>query len=248
MKIVVVVNAVPAERVSVTAGKLDFGEAAMLGPASRAALYLALAVSDEVTVLATGELAAAEDALREALAYGAQRAILIAASDQRGATDYAARAAAVKSALEQVESDLIICAAGSHTLARGSYAPTGPLLAGMLGRPYIGGVESLARAGDLEVTAREGDELLTYAVPGGTQVVLGVSNPAPAAHELPWFGGFVNAYHGGEVERVAAAGEGKLTLSQIGPAPKRESHELLTDPPAESAAVLVESLRTRSLI
>lgn len=249
MKIAVIINPIPAEGVSITAGKLDFGDATRLGPASRSALYLALKASDDVTAVATGELPAAEDALREALSYGTKQAILIPMPGTIGATDYTARAAVVNAAVEQLRPDLIICAAGSYALAPGSYAPTAPLLAGLLGYAYVGGVEAIRNDGGLQVVAREGAELVTYAVPEGTPLVLGVSNPDLAAHELPWSGDVINAYRQGEVTAIQAEiGDNKLTLSQLAPSPKREGREILTDPAEESAAVLVESLRGRSLI
>lgn len=243
MKTIVIVNAVPLEGVKVTAGKLDFGEGSRLAPASRAALVLALSFSDDVIALS---IAGDEDAMYEALAYGAKRAVRIA-SDAR-ATDAAANANLLAAALDQMGDATLLF--GEDELAPGTLDPTGAYLAGLKQWQYISGVEKVegTHAG-YAVLAQQGDTQLRYSSDGLDYMILGVRNAAIAAHTLPWAGGIINAYRDGKVETLTVAADaGKLTLNQLAPPTKREGRELLTDPAAEATAALLEMLRSRAII
>ncbi len=252
MKTIVLLTPIPASIPRVSGGHLDLGDAARLSPASRSALVLALGFSDDVTALAAGPLA--DDALHEGLAYGATRAIMLtpATDDTRGAIDHVANARAYAAAIKRIAGDeqaLVLGAAGSDTLSPAATDPTAAIVAGLLGWGYIGGVTDVSREG--EVTARQGDTSLSISGAAGN-LVLAVSDPAIAAHSFAWAGGIINAYRHAEVEQWGMdellTARSPLTLIQLAAPPRREGAELLTDPPAETAAALVAMLRERSLI
>ncbi|PZS02071.1 MAG: hypothetical protein DLM69_04360, partial [Candidatus Chloroheliales bacterium] len=252
MKIFAIINPVPVEQVRVSGGQLDFGEAGRIDPTSRAALVLALGFSDDVAALAVAGLHS-DDALHEAFAYGAKQAISVASPNPGKISDPLADARLLDKAIHELAGDeavVIFCGTGSDSLSPGVSNPLGAALAGLAGLQYIGGVEQVkSSVGGVEITARNGDALLTITAPTDTALVLGVSDSAIAMHTLPWAGGIINAYREGKVEHSGfdeAAGALSLTLNQLAPAPKREGPELLTDPPAEAAAALVELLYSRA--
>ena len=259
MKVFAIITPAPVDRVRVVGGQLDFGAAGRIDPTSRAALVLALGLSDEVIALAVTGLHS-DDALHEALAYGAKRAIAIDNPAAGKVSDPLADAQLLNAAIYELASDeaaVVFCGAGDDSLSPGVSNPVGAALAGSTYMQYIGGVEAVKVEGErLTINARHGDTLLTLKDESdkdtpGVSLVLGVGDPAIGAHTLPWAGGIIKAYREDEVETMGVGiheVESKLTLNQLAPSPRREGPELLTDPPAEAAAALVEMLRSRAVI
>ncbi len=254
MKVFAIITATPVDRVRVVGGQLDFGAAGKIDPTSRAALVLALGLSDDVTALAVTGLHS-DDALHETLAYGAKRAIAIDNVNAAKINDALAEARLLNQAIHELAGDeaaVVFCGTGDDSLSPGVSNPVGAALAGLSGQEYIGGTTSVkANGANLDITASNDKSMLTITAPANKALVLGVSDPAIGEHTLPWAGSIINAYREGKVETMSVGIkeiEPKLTLNQLAPAPKREGPELLTESPAEAAAALVEMLRSRALI
>jgi electron transfer flavoprotein beta subunit len=259
------------------AGMTAFGEGTwVLNPGDRAALDAALgegsgfrvqgsgfrvedavghgsAVDGQLTAvaLATAEAGAAEAALREALARGAQRAILITgAEDADSYQATSAIAAAIRRLPDGERPDLVVLGAEGPS---GAPDEIGPMLAEELGWGQVTGAISLApsRAGARSHSARvQADQHwvggLRTVVAALPLVVSLLPNPAlPARYAVA--GNVLAAFRTATVESVA-----DLTLpSDSGPrvtvrrAALAEAPpvERLTGPLDESVAVLVQGLR-----
>ena len=158
MKIVVCIKQVPDTKGGVKFnpdGTLD--RAAMLSimnPDDKAGLEAALRIKDEigaeVTVLTMG-LPKAEDVLREALAMGADNAILV--TDRvLGGADTWATSTTIAGALRNIDYDLIIT---GRQAIDGDTAQVGPQIAEHLGLPVISYAEEIKLDGDSVVVKRQ---------------------------------------------------------------------------------------------
>lgn len=158
MKIVVCIKQVPDTKGGVKFnpdGTLD--RAAMLAimnPDDKAGLEAALRIKDktgaEVTVLTMG-LPKAEDVLREALAMGADNAILV--TDRvLGGADTWATSTTIAGALRNIDYDLIIT---GRQAIDGDTAQVGPQIAEHLGLPVISYAEELCVEGDSVIVKRQ---------------------------------------------------------------------------------------------
>ena len=158
MKIVVCIKQVPDTKGGVKFnpdGTLD--RAAMLAimnPDDTAGLEAALRIKDEtgaeVTVVTMG-LPKAEDALREALAMGADKAVLV--TDRcLGGADTWATSSTVAAALKMMDYDLIIT---GRQAIDGDTAQVGPQIAEHLGLPVISYAEGLRIEGDSVIVKRQ---------------------------------------------------------------------------------------------
>lgn len=158
MKIVVCIKQVPDTKGGVKFnpdGTLD--RAAMLAimnPDDKAGLEAALRIKDEtgaeVTVVTMG-LPKAEDALREALAMGADKAVLV--TDRcLGGADTWATSSTVAAALKMMDYDLIIT---GRQAIDGDTAQVGPQIAEHLGLPVISYAEGLRIEGDSVIVKRQ---------------------------------------------------------------------------------------------
>ena len=158
MKIVVCIKQVPDTKGGVKFnpdGTLD--RAAMLAimnPDDKAGLEAALRIKDatgaEVTVLTMG-LPKAEDVLREALAMGADNAILV--TDRvLGGADTWATSTTIAGALRNIDYDLIIT---GRQAIDGDTAQVGPQIAEHLGLPVISYAEELRVEGDSVIVKRQ---------------------------------------------------------------------------------------------
>jgi electron transfer flavoprotein beta subunit len=158
VKIVVCIKQVPDTKGGVKFnpdGTLD--RAAMLAimnPDDKAGLEAALRIKDEtgaeVTVVTMG-LPKAEDALREALAMGADKAVLV--TDRcLGGADTWATSSTVAAALKMMEYDLIIT---GRQAIDGDTAQVGPQIAEHLGLPVISYAEGLTIEGDSVIVKRQ---------------------------------------------------------------------------------------------
>ena len=158
MKIIVCIKQVPDTKGGVKVnpdGTLD--RAAMLAimnPDDKAGLEAALRIKDEmgaeVTVLTMG-LPKADDVLREALAMGADNAILV--TDRvLGGADTWATSTTIAGAIRNLDYDLIIT---GRQAIDGDTAQVGPQIAEHLGIPVISYAEDIKIDGDSVVVKRQ---------------------------------------------------------------------------------------------
>ena len=158
MKIVVCIKQVPDTKGGVKFnpdGTLD--RAAMLAimnPDDKAGLEAALRIKDEigaeVTVLTMG-LPKADDVLREAMAMGADKAILV--TDRvLGGADTWATSSTIAGALRNIDYDLIIT---GRQAIDGDTAQVGPQIAEHLNLPVISYAEELKIDGDSVIVKRQ---------------------------------------------------------------------------------------------
>ena len=161
MKVVVCIKQVPDTKGGVKFnpdGTLD--RAAMLAimnPDDKAGLEAALRLKDqygaEVTVLTMG-LPKATDVLREALAMGADKAVLV--TDRvLGGADTWATSTTIAGALRNLEYDLIIT---GRQAIDGDTAQVGPQIAEHLGIPVISYAQEISVAGDKVTVKRQYDD------------------------------------------------------------------------------------------
>ena len=161
MKVIVCIKQVPD-----TKGGVQFNpdgtlnRAAMLAimnPDDKAGLEAALRLKDqygaEITVLTMG-LPKANDMLREALAMGADKAVLL--TDRRlGGADTWATSTSIAGAIRGMEYDLIIT---GRQAIDGDTAQVGPQIAEHLGLPVISYAQELKIEGDSVVVKRQYDD------------------------------------------------------------------------------------------
>ena len=161
MKVIVCIKQVPDTKGGVKFnpdGTLD--RAAMLAimnPDDKAGLEAALRLKDqygaEVTVITMG-LPKATDMLREALAMGADNAVLV--TDRRlGGADTWATSTTLAGALRGMEYDLIIT---GRQAIDGDTAQVGPQIAEHLGLPVISYTQELKVDGDCVIVKRQYDD------------------------------------------------------------------------------------------
>ena len=161
MKIVVCLKQVPD-----TKGGVQFNpdgtlnRAAMLAimnPDDKAALEAALAIKDEngaeVTVMTMG-LPKATDMLREALAMGADKAILI--TDRvLGGADTWATSSTIAAGIRNLDYELVIC---GRQAIDGDTAQVGPQISEHLGIPVISYTQDIKIDGDSVIVQRQFDD------------------------------------------------------------------------------------------
>ena len=163
MKIVVCIKQVPDTKGGVKFnpdGTLDRGAMlAIMNPDDKAGLEAALRIKDtdpenvEVTVLTMG-LPKASDVLREALAMGADKAVLV--TDRvLGGADTWATSTTIAGALRNIEYDLIIT---GRQAIDGDTAQVGPQIAEHLGIPVISYAQEIKVDGDKITVKRQYDD------------------------------------------------------------------------------------------
>ncbi len=161
MKIVVCIKQVPDTKGGVKFnpdGTLDRGAMlAIMNPDDKAGLEAALKLKDEfgaeVTVLTMG-LPKAADALREALAMGADKAILV--TDRvLGGADTWATSTTIAGALRNLDYDLIIT---GRQAIDGDTAQVGPQISEHLDIPVISYAQNLKVEGDSVIVERQYDD------------------------------------------------------------------------------------------
>lgn len=158
MKIIVCIKQVPDTKGGVKFkpdGTLDrAGMLAIMNPDDKAGLEAALRLKDqygaEVTVLTMG-LPKATDALREALAMGADKAILV--TDRRlGGADTWATSSTIAAAIRNLEYDLIIT---GRQAIDGDTAQVGPQIAEHLALPVISYAQDIKIDGNSVIVQRQ---------------------------------------------------------------------------------------------
>ena len=161
MKIVVCVKQVPDTKAGVKFkpdGTLD--RAAMksiMNPDDKAGLEAALRIKDEmgaeVTVVTMG-LPKAEEVLREAMAMGADKGVLVTDRRLAGADTWAT-SQTIAAALRKLDYDLIIT---GRQAIDGDTAQVGPQISEHLGLPLISYAEELKVEGDSVIVKRQYDD------------------------------------------------------------------------------------------
>ena len=161
MKIIVCIKQVPDTKGGVKFnpdGTLDRGAMlAIMNPDDKAGLEAALRIKDatgaEVTVLTMG-LPKAADVLREAIAMGADKGILV--TDRvLGGADTWATSTTIAGAIRNLEYDLIIT---GRQAIDGDTAQVGPQIAEHLGLPVISYAQDIKVEGDKVVVQRQYDD------------------------------------------------------------------------------------------
>ncbi len=212
MKIIVCVKQVPdtAEiKIDPVKGTLiREGVPAIINPDDKAGLEVALRLKDKVgaqiTVLCMGPLQA-DDAIREALAMGADDAILLSDFKFAGADTWAT-AYALSGAIKQLDYDLIIT---GRQAIDGDTAQVGPQLSEMLGLPQITYVSSLEyKDGAFYAHRKVEDRTYLLKAKGPLLVTILAEEVTPRYMTV---GGILNAYREKSVQIWNAA---KLNLDE----------------------------------
>ena len=171
MKIVVCIKQVPDTneiKLNPETGTLiRDGVPSIINPDDKGGLEMALELKDkfgaEVTVITMGP-PQADKALREALAMGADRAILLTDRKFAGA-DTLATSNAIAAALRKLQYDLIIT---GRQAIDGDTAQVGPQIAELLGLPqvsYVENIEVLDRQYRIRKATEEGYQVVTAPIP-----------------------------------------------------------------------------------
>lgn len=181
MKIVVCVKQVPDTKGGVKFnpdGTLDRGAMlTIMNPDDKAGLEAALRIKDEygaeVTVLTMG-LPKAEEVLREAMAMGADKGILV--TDRvLGGADTWATSTTIAGALRNIDYDLIIT---GRQAIDGDTAQVGPQVAEKLGLPQVTYVEEIQEVKDGRIRVKRHIDGGVETVEGPLPIVLTVNGSA----------------------------------------------------------------------
>lgn len=195
-----------------------------------------------------------EEALREAMAMGVDRAILL--SDRRFAgSDTLATSYALGKAIEEVGAfDLIVC--GAQTIDSDT-GQVGPQLAEELGVPHIAYVEKIRKVHDRLMLERVCDgflETISVRLPALITVSKRLNVP-----RRPTLGGIEEAFESKAVqtwdlERIKAnprfAGDqGSATwVRRLDPPPSKKKGQMATESPRELANLIYQTLIERNII
>ncbi len=224
----------------------------IINPNDKNALEEALRLKDkhgaEVVVLSLGE-PRVDDALREALAMGADRAFLL--TDEAFAdVDAAAAALILGKAIEKIgEYDLVLT--GQRALDTGS-GQIGPRLAEYLGLPQVLEVREISNLDDGKLRAKRHWKGKIAEVEVGLPALLSIA-PEANRPRLPHGARIMNAYREWDVTTWGLADLG-LTEEELSPLvrlqrkafpPERTLGELITGTPDEVAKELAHILKTR---
>jgi len=184
-------------------------------------------VAKEIVVLSAGS-DKAMDAIRTALAMGADRGILV--TQDAGADEYA-RAVALAAAIKDENPDLVLA---GHVAADDGSSQVPTRIAEILGLPHINVITSLDIAGGKAVASSEAD--------GGTQVTE-VSIPAVISSQVSWneprypsMKGIMQAKKKPVATVAAAAADNKVTIVEYSlPAAKAAGIKIEDEPEVMAA-------------
>ena len=229
------------------------GVKAMINPFDLYALEEGLRVREaqggKVTVLSMGP-PQAEEALREALGFGADAAVLLSDKAFAGADTWATSLTLARAIEKLGGADLIFC--GKQAID-GDTAQVGPEIAAHLNIPYVAWARKLTFTGDgrleVERLLDHGYDAVEVSLPALITVVKEINEP-----RLPSFKAKLRA----KKEPIPVGGLGDLGLppEEVGlagsftqvvkvfPPPARGTPEVWTGPPAELAARLWQRLQS----
>ncbi len=260
MKIVVCIKQVPDTtevKINPQTGTLiREGVPSIMNPDDKGGLELALQLKDKygahVTVITMG-LPQAEDILREALAMGVDRAILL--TDRKlGGADTLATSNALAGALRNIEHDVIIT---GRQAIDGDTAQVGPQIAEHLDLPQVSYLENLEYDGKKTFTIRkqteEGYQMLEVDAP----CLVTVLAPAFKARYMS-VSGIVEAY-GREVEvwgadkidvadeKIGKAGS-PTSVAKAFPKSLKPAGEQYDVDPEQAVGIIVSKLKEKFII
>lgn len=238
-------------------GELDTRDgAAVTNRADLCALEWALALRDahdaEVIALTLGT-AGAEDVLREALAMGAQRGVLLCDECFVGC-DAAAVSYVLAQAIRTIgDGDLVLAGARSSDDGGGQ---VGPHVAELLGWPQVTAAVALALAdGQAHAVKRfeEGERRISVALPAVITVEPGAATPrlAHAASIMNAYSAALTVWSAHDIaaEPARLGSQAALVVERRAFAPEAaEKGEVLTGTTRQATAALVARLRKRGLI
>ncbi|WP_312432574.1 electron transfer flavoprotein subunit beta/FixA family protein [Lacrimispora sp.] len=260
MKIVVCIKQVPDTKNGVKFkpdGTLDRAAmASVMNPDDKAGLEAALRLKDrhggEVTVITMG-LPIAEEVLREALAMGADKAILI--TDRvLGGADTWATSSTLAGAVRNLEYDLIIT---GRQAIDGDTAQVGPQLSEHLGIPVISYAQKIRAEGDCVIAERQFEDRYHVLKAKLPCLITALSELNEPRYMTP--GGIFDAYEAditvwgrGDLKDVSDTDIGlKGSPTQIAKASdkvKKGTGEMINGTSWETAAFIVEKLKERHVI
>lgn len=241
----------------VTGTLIRDGVPSIINPDDKAGLEEALKLKDKfgahVTVITMGP-PQADSALREALAMGADRAILLTDRKFAGA-DTLATSYAISSALKELKYDLII--AGRQAID-GDTAQVGPQIAEMLGLPQITYVKEIKYKGENTFVVKRATEDGYYLLEVETPCLLTVLSEANQARYMN-VAGIVDAFNR-EVEiwdttKLHDLDESRLGLKGSPTKVKKsftkgakQAGKIYEVDPQEAAKIIVEKLKEKFII
>jgi electron transfer flavoprotein beta subunit len=222
--------------------------------AVEAALQLREIAEGEVTVMTMGPLQS-EEALREAMAMGVDKAVLLSDPLFAGA-DTLATSHTLARAISRLEPfpDLVLC--GMQTIDSDT-GHVGPQIAEELGLPQVCGVNEIHPDGDALVVKRVSDGFVET-IRVGFPALLTVSRDVCATRDLP-LGAFEKAFSEKEIVRWNAEGL-DLTDREVGltgsatrvwrlrPPPPRRKGELVTGPVQTLVDRFIHKLESLTLL
>jgi electron transfer flavoprotein beta subunit len=259
MNIVVCIKQVPdtteVKIDPVTGTLIRDGIPSIMNPDDKAGLEAALALKDalgaKVTALSMGP-PQAELALREALAMGADEAVLL--SDRAfGGADTWATSSTLAAALKRIPHDLIVC---GRQAIDGDTAQVGPQIAEHLGLPHVSYVSELAVAGghaELKRVFEDGYQRLRVKLPCLITALKGMNQPRYMS-----VGGVYEAYRKDiaiwglsdlslDPERIGLKGSPTRVKSSYTKGSKSAGKVYELDP-KEGARLVVEQLKEKFII
>jgi electron transfer flavoprotein beta subunit len=232
------------------------GVPSIINPEDKTALEAALRLKEEfggtVTVLSMGPKQA-EDALREALAMGADEAILVSDRAFAGADTLATSYTLAKSIEKIARFDLIFC---GRQAIDGDTAQVGPEIAEQLGIPQVSYVKEIAYNGDrLEVkrALEDGYAVVETPLPALLTVVSELNEP-----RYPSVKGIVDAFKKEitvwtvnnlplETSKLGLEGSPTQVVKTFSPTRQRAG-EVLQGNASEVVVSLVDRLKQRHLV
>lgn len=256
MRIVVCVKQVldpKSVKISRSREEFDLREARkILNPADKYALEAALrlreALGGEVIALTIGD-ADAEDVAREAVAFGADRAVLIAAAGPLSGQAVTALAAAGVARLGSI--DLALTGQIGATDGTGSLAPR---LAAALGWPIVLDASQInAEAAGLAAIVPDDAAAIqvSVALPAVISVAPGPTRPRyphPARIAVAWNAELLETWDAAELGLTDDALAPDTELGGLILGPERTRGQMISGTPAEAAHELLSALRSRRIV
>ncbi|MEN6350143.1 MAG: electron transfer flavoprotein subunit beta/FixA family protein [Syntrophomonas sp.] len=191
-------------------------------------------IADEVVVVAAGS-DKAMDAIRTALAMGADRGILV---QQDSAADEFARAVALAAAIKAENPDLVLA---GHVAADDGSSQVPTRIAEILGLPHVNVITAIEIAGGKATCTSEAD--------GGTQVTE-VSLPAVISSQVSWneprypsMKGIMQAKKKPVATVAGAAAANKVAIVEYSLPPAKQAGVKIDDDPDVAAAKLADWMK-----
>lgn len=235
------------------------GVESIINPLDMVALETALSLRNEaggtVSVVTMGP-PQSEEALREALAAGADSALLLTDKDFAGG-DTLATSTVLGAAIARMKPspDLVLC--GMHTIDSDT-GHVGPQIAEQLGIPQVCGVNEIRIGNDCLLVERSGDGFLDM-IKLRLPALITVAQDASRVVDIP-LGALEKAFSTGrvetagrrelglEVDTVGLKGSATMVSSLRTPPPKKNSGKPHSGTPEDLCEILIKTLETLNII